>query len=345
MSIDELYALYCQCSYRVTTDSRTAKGGEIFFALSGDNFDGNAYVAAALSKGVAYAVVNEDSPFFVSSNDPRIIRVPSPFETLRELSKYHRLTLGIPVIGLTGTNGKTTTKELIAAVLRRKFNVCATEGNLNNDIGVPLSLLKMTPSTQLAVIEMGASHPGDIARLVELSQPTHGLITNVGKAHLQGFGSFEGVKATKGELYDNLASRPGSQIFLNEDDPTLVEMARSKPCHVFGYGLKYQGVSLLPTSATEPFLGLRFADGSKLRSQLVGAYNATNILAALCVGEFFGVSRSHAFAAIEDYVPANSRSQMQQSGINTLIVDAYNANPSSMAVALDNLFAMNGEAK
>lgn len=345
ISIPELYSLFCTCSYKLTTDSRAVKGGEIFFALKGENFDGNAYAVSALLKGAAYAVVNDDYSFSPEPPSERLIKVSSPFETLQELALYHRLKLNIPVIGLTGTNGKTTTKELIAAVLRTKFEVCATEGNLNNDIGVPLSLLKMRPATQLGVIEMGASHIGDIDKLVRIAQPTHGLITNVGKAHLQGFISFEGVKAAKGELYNWLGAQEASVLFLNQDDSVLVEMARKEPCHVFGYGLNYQGVSLLPTSASEPFLRLLFPNGSTLRTRLVGAYNATNVLAALAVGEYFGVSRENAFAAVEGYIPSNQRSQMQQSESNTVIVDAYNANPSSMAVALDNLFAMEGGSK
>jgi len=340
ISTEELYSLYCGCSYRVSTDSRAISGGEIFFALRGENFDGNAYAPTAISLGARWAVVNDDYEFTESVDSDRLIRVPSPFETLRELAAYHRRQLGIPVVGLTGTNGKTTTKELIAAVLRTRFEVCATEGNLNNDIGVPLSVLKMRPSTQVAVIEMGASHPGDIAALVPVSQPTHGLITNVGKAHLQGFGSFEGVKAAKGELYKWLGSHEGSLLFLNEDDPELKGMARGIACHVFGYGLKYQDVELLPTSASEPFVGLRFPDGEEIRTHLVGAYNASNVLAALAVGEYFGVNRAAALAAVRDYVPSNQRSQMVRTANNTLIVDAYNANPSSMGVALDNLFGM-----
>jgi UDP-N-acetylmuramoyl-tripeptide--D-alanyl-D-alanine ligase len=345
ISIPELYSLYRDCSYKVATDSRTISGGEIFFALKGENFDGNAYAVSALLKGAAYAVVNDDYSFCPDPPSERLIKVHSPFETLQELAEYHRLQLDIPVIGLTGTNGKTTTKELIAAVLRTKFEVCATEGNLNNDIGVPLSLLKMTPSTQLAVIEMGASHPGDINKLVRISRPTHGLITNVGKAHLQGFASFEGVKAAKAELYHWLGEQEGAVLFLNQDDSVLVEMARKEPCHVFGYGLDYQGVSILPSSASDPFMSLLFPSGITLRTRLVGAYNASNVLAALAIGEYFGVSRESAFAAVEKYIPSNQRSQMQQSGSNTLIIDAYNANPSSMAVALDNLFAMEDGSK
>lgn len=338
ISVQDLYSIYRNCSFRVSTDSRAITGGEIFFALRGENFDGNAYAASAISKGASWAVVNSDCKY----DSDRFIRVDDPFRFLQELAVFHRRALGIPVIGLTGTNGKTTTKELVAAVLRSRFEVCATEGNLNNDIGVPLSLLKMKPETRIAVIEMGASHPDDIAKLVRVSQPDYGIITNVGKAHLQGFGSFEGVKAAKGELYRWLGSHEGSVIFLNEDDPDLVEMARREACHVFGYGLHYQDAEVLPVTAREPFLRIRMADGSIVATRLVGSYNASNVLAAMAIGQYFGVSQEAASKAISEYVPSNQRSQLERTESNTLIVDAYNANPSSMAVALDNLLAMEG---
>lgn len=341
ISIQDLYTIYRDCSYRVSTDSRSISGGELFFALRGENFDGNAYAAQAIEKGAAWAVVNFDC----AGENERFIRVDDPFRCLQELAVFHRNTLGIPVVGLTGTNGKTTTKELIAAVLRAKFDVCATEGNLNNDIGVPLSLLKMRPETRIAVIEMGASHPDDIAKLVKVSRPDFGVITNVGKAHLLGFGSFEGVKAAKGELYRWLGSHEGSLIFLNEDDPDLVEMARKEACHVFGYGLRYQGAEILPATPEKPFLRIRLSEGQEVNTRLVGAYNASNVMAALAVGQYFGVSLAGAIGAIEAYMPSNQRSQLERRGSNTLIVDAYNANPSSMGVALDNLAAMKGDSK
>ncbi|MBP5383049.1 MAG: UDP-N-acetylmuramoyl-tripeptide--D-alanyl-D-alanine ligase, partial [Bacteroidales bacterium] len=271
-------------------------------------------------------------------DDERLIRVADPFETLRDLAIWHRTHVRdgrLPVVGLTGTNGKTTTKNLIAAVLSRKFKVTATQGNLNNDIGVPLSLLSITPETEIAVIEMGANHPDDIEKLVRVSRPDYGLITNVGRAHLLGFGSFEGVKQAKGALYRWLGAQEGSVIFINEDDADLKQMASGLPCHFFGYGLKYQGAELLDVTPEEPFMGLRLG-GMELRTQLVGAYNAANVLAALAVGDYFGVSRADAVAAVEAYCPSNQRSQMMRTGRNTLIVDAYNANPSSMKAALDN---------
>jgi UDP-N-acetylmuramoyl-tripeptide--D-alanyl-D-alanine ligase len=333
--MESLYAKYCACGYQVTTDSRAIRGGEMFFALRGENFDGNDYALKALAAGAAWAVVNDDAGL---PDDARLIRVPDPMTTLRNLAIWHRTHVRdgrLPVLGLTGTNGKTTTKNLIAAVLARKFRVTATQGNLNNDIGVPLSLLRITPDTEIAVIEMGANHPDDIAKLVKVSQPDYGLITNVGRAHLLGFGSFEGVKAAKGELYNWLGSHPGSLIFLNEDDADLREMAATQPCHVYGYGIEYQGVEVLPSTPDEPFLRLRLGD-ELVRTHLVGAYNAANVLAALAVGTYFGVARRDAIEAVESFVPDNNRSQLVRTASNTLIVDAYNANPTSMHAAIDN---------
>lgn len=336
--MEALYSKYLECGGVVTTDSRTINGGEMFFALKGENFDGNEYALKALMAGAAYAVVDSGStPAAV--HDPRIIVVGDTFAALRDLARWHRRNcLGdrhLPVLGLTGTNGKTTTKNLIREVLSRKYKVVATEGNLNNDIGVPLSILKITKDTQIAVIEMGANHPDDIAKLVKVSQPDYGLITNVGKAHLLGFGSFEGVKAAKGELYKWLGSNPGSLIFLNADDPDLRGMAAGQPCHTYEYGIAYQGAEVLPCTPEEPFLRIQLGKYT-ISTKLVGAYNATNVLAALAIGEYFGVRKDAAIAAIEGFTPTNNRSQMTRTEANTLIVDAYNANPSSMAAALDN---------
>ena len=333
--MEDLYQKYLACGGGVTTDSRAVRGGEVFFALRGENFDGNDYAVKALESGAAWAVVNDDAQL---PADARFIRVADPLQTLRDLAIWHRTHVRggkLPVLGLTGTNGKTTTKNLIAAVLAKKYRVTATQGNLNNDIGVPLSLLSITPETEIAVIEMGANHPDDIAKLVKVSQPDYGLITNVGRAHLLGFGSFEGVKAAKGELYKWLGSHRGSVIFLNEDDPDLREMAAKQPCHTFGYGIAAQGAQILPATPEEPFLRIRLGE-EVIPTQLVGAYNATNVLAALAVGDYFGVPRADAIAAIAAFAPDNNRSQMVRTQANTLIVDAYNANPSSMRAALDN---------
>ena len=342
MDIKKLYDIYRSCGGRVTTDSRTVKGGELFFALKGENFDGNQYALKALEAGAAYAVVDAGA----GVEGEKVIPVPDSLEALRDLARYHRENTFVDgerltVIGLTGTNGKTTTKELIRCVLATKYKVTATEGNLNNDIGVPLSLLKIDASTQLAVIEMGASHPDDILHLVTVAEPDFGLITNVGKAHLLGFGSFEGVKKAKGQLYDYIAEN-GKAIFLNADDPDLSAMAEGRGLSTIPYGIGTWGVEVLPSDAAHPYLRMAIPSEEDpdillgLETHLVGAYNAANVLAALAIGRYFDVPLEDAMQAVADYVPANSRSQMTRTARNTLILDAYNANPTSMAAALDN---------
>lgn len=363
MEIISIYNKFKECGV-VTTDTRTLKGGEMFFALKGENFDGNEYAQKALGLGARYAVVNKSSAA-ASSDDPRLLKVDDTLKTLQDLARWHRsMTIvdGKPltVIALTGTNGKTTTKELIREVLSVKYRVTATEGNLNNSIGVPLTLLKINQDTQLAVVEMGASHPGDIKELVDIALPNYGLITNVGKAHLLGFGSFEGVKKTKGELYDYLR-RTSDKVFINADNPHLCQMAsernlQSDPERPYSllipYGLEYQGASVLPSSAEEPFLRISVpvtpgrAEGSILiRTNLVGSYNADNVMAAIAVGAQFGVSLEDAVRTIEAYVPSNNRSQMTRTEHNTLIVDAYNANPTSMAAALENFSNVSADCR
>ena len=345
MEINELYDIFRKCG-KVTTDSRKVAGGELFFALKGENFDGNLYAAKALEAGAAYAVVDADSQAVSFSGDyidasgcSRIIPVPSTLAALQALARHHRENVRsprLPVIGITGTNGKTTTKELIRTVLAAKFNVKATEGNLNNDIGVPLTLLSIGSGTEIAVVEMGASHPDDIEKLVKVSEPDYGIITNVGKAHLLGFGTFDGVKKAKGALYDYVAAHDG-EVFVNADDADLVSMAESRSGMVLiPYGIENDEAEILPVTPDEPFLRLGFPDGRILKTALVGSYNAANVLAALCIGRHFGVDEDAAFAAISSYTPSNSRSQMVRTANNTLIVDAYNANPSSMRAALDN---------
>lgn len=343
MTTEELYSIYQDCGCRVTTDSRKITGGEIFFALKGENFDGNDYALSALEKGAAWAVADRRE----LPEHERLIVVDDAFAALQQLAIWHRTHLRgghLPVIGLTGTNGKTTTKNLIRAVLSRKYRVSATEGNLNNDIGVPLTLLSIRPDTEIAVVEMGANHPDDIAKLVQVSRPDYGLITNVGRAHLLGFGSFEGVKAAKGELYRWLGSRRGSVIFINEDDSELKGMAAGIACHFFGYGRNYQHAEILDCTPEEPCLRLRL-DGQIVATRLVGAYNADNVLASIAIGDYFGVPRKDAVEAIAAFVPDNIRSQMVRTNRNTLIVDAYNANPSSMKAALDNFEAVHADRK
>ena len=348
MNIIDIYNVYKSCGC-VTTDSRAIRGGEMFFALKGENFDGNEYALAALEAGAAYAVVNQDSSVAAQAvENPHLIPVEDTLKTLQELARWHRsMTFvdGKPltVIALTGTNGKTTTKELIREVLSVKYCVTATEGNLNNSIGVPLTLLKISSHTQIAVVEMGASHPGDIKELVDIALPNYGLITNVGKAHLLGFGSFEGVKKTKGELYDYLR-RTSDKVFLNVDNPHLCAMASERHLQsdperpyslVIPYGLEYSGACVLPSSPEHPYLRISLP-GMVLTTNLVGSYNADNVMAALAVGAQFGISTEEAAAAIAAYVPSNNRSQMTATEHNTLIVDAYNANPTSMEAALVN---------
>lgn len=355
MKIISIYNKFKECG-RVTTDTRTLSAGDMFFALRGENFDGNEYALKALEAGASYAVVAEDSAA-AASGDPRVIPVEDTLKTLQELARWHRSMTFVdgkplPVVALTGTNGKTTTKELIRQVLSVRYNVTATKGNLNNSIGVPLTLLTVDPDTQIAVVEMGASHPGDIKELVDIALPNFGLITNVGKAHLLGFGSFEGVMKTKGELYDYLR-RTSDKVFLNVDNPYLCRMASERNLQsdperpyslVLPYGLEYSGAEVLPSSPESPFLRIRM-NGAVINTNLVGAYNADNVIAAIAVGAHFGVSFEDAVKAIEAYVPSNNRSQMVKTGSNTLIVDAYNANPTSMEAALSNFAGVQADKK
>ncbi len=329
MNINELYDIFLH-SAGVCTDTRTLKKNQLFFALKGENFDGNRFALQALEKGASYAVAGED----LQAEDARLIKVPDTLETLKALAAYHRSRLRIPVIGLTGTNGKTTTKELIRTALGAAYRVTATEGNLNNEIGVPLSVLKIGPRAQIAIIEMGASHPDDLKPLLAVAQPNLGLITNVGKAHLLGFGSFEGVKHAKGLLYDWLKEHDGV-VFANGDDKVLEGMLAERGLEAIQYSL--EGIKVKAT----PFLEMDFGD-AVLETRLVGAYNAANVLAALKLAWYFDVPTADALAAIASYVPSNNRSQLLKTEKNTVIIDAYNANPSSMAVALDNLALVEG---
>ena len=290
-------------SITVTTDSRKVTPGSVFVALKGEHFDGNAFVEQAKADGAEYIISGENA-----------------LKDLQDLARAWRRELGIPVLGITGTNGKTTTKELCAAVLSTKYNLYYTQGNLNNQLGVPLTLLSITRAHEMAIVEMGASHPGDIKELVEIAEPDYGLITNVGKAHLQGFGSFEGVMRTKAELYDWLIAHNGT-VFRNADNPYLAAMEKKSL------------ESLKPLKSLETVL---YHTGTMPEgTHLVGGYNAENISAAVCVGRYFGVSEEAAMAAIRDYVPSNNRSQLMQTPKNTVIVDAYNANPTSMQAAIE----------
>ena len=338
MDIAQLYDLFL-ASKGVNTDTRTIQPGQIFFALKGETFDGNAYAAKALESGAAFAVVNE----YVEGDDPRLLRFPDTLRTLKELASCHRQHLDIPVIGLTGTNGKTTTKELIREVLSVHYKVAATRGNLNNDIGVPMTVLSIGKEAEIAVVEMGANHPDDISALTWVSRPAYGLITNVGKAHLLGFGSFEGVKKAKGQLYDWLSEHDG-QAFVNVDDANLYEMALARPMSIIPYGVEGEDAVILPPSSDNPFLRMEIA-GKELDTKLVGSYNAANVMAALAVGRQFGVSLEEGMAAVAAYTPSNNRSQMTRTARNVVVEDAYNANPSSMAAALDNFAMLRSDCK
>ena len=338
ISVEELYALYKKCT-GITTDSRQIEEGVMFFALKGERFDGNDFAEAALKAGAKYAVVDRFLLEGTTYRGRKCIVVENTLEMLQKLAAYHRKQFDIPVIGITGTNGKTTTKELVAAVLDKKFDLVATKANYNNYIGVPLTLFRLNEKTEMAVVEMGASAPGEIACLTQVVQPTYGLITSVGKAHLQGFGSFEGVKKAKGELYDILRQK-GGLVFYNADNEHLCEMVSHRQgLRTRKYGVRFQGVKLLQATAEEPFLKMELTYRGKpttISTHLVGDYNADNVMAALSIAEYFDVSYYDAINAIESYVPSNSRSQLVKTQRNTLIIDAYNANPSSMRAALDN---------
>ena len=332
IATEKLYEVFLS-SEGICTDSRKLFPGCLFFALKGENFDGNAYAAEALEKGAVAAVVTAGAV-----SGPGMIEVPDTLAALKELARYHRDHVGgekhLPVLGLTGTNGKTTTKELVRTALAAGLRVSATEGNLNNEIGVPLSVLAIKPGTDVAVIEMGASHPDDLMPLLAVSDPDYGIITNVGKAHLEGFGSFEGVKRAKGLLYDHIAAKGGT-ILLNGDDPILSDMAAARALEPVLYGVKTQGCTVLPPSPEQPYLRIE-KGGRVIQTHLVGSYNAPNVLAAIAAAVFFGVPEEDAIRAIEAYVPSNNRSEMARTEHNILIEDFYNANPSSMAAALEN---------
>ena len=362
MDIKELYQLY-KAHPLITTDSRNCPEGSIFLALKGASFDGNQFAVAALEQGCAYAII--DNPELAVSQERRLILVDDCLQTFKDLAREHRRQFDIPVIGITGTNGKTTTKELIRAVLAECYNVMATAGNFNNDVGVPKTLFRLNEDHDIAVVEMGASHPGDIKTLVETAEPNCGLITNVGRAHLQGFGSFEGVCKTKGELYDFLCLRD-CPIFVNRDNEHLMQMVDSswqlavnqqpttkgqKP-DIYYYGQSDNPDILIRGEVVScaPFLKFRWreqdadagyvSDWMEVQTQLIGAYNLDNMLAAITVGYVNNIPFDAINHALASYVPTNNRSQLTKTEHNSLIVDAYNANPTSMAAAIDNFRRM-----
>lgn len=337
MEISTLYTCFKECG-KVTTDTRNCPKDSMFIALKGETFNGNAFAREALAKGCRYAVVDEKE----YADAENILLVDDCLKALQALAREHRRKMGTRIIGITGTNGKTTTKELIATVLQKRYKVLYTQGNLNNHIGVPLTLLNLTDEHELAVVEMGANHPGEIRTLVNIAEPDCGLITNVGKAHLEGFGSFEGVVKTKSELYDYLRSKKNAFIFLDKDNKVLCQA--SAGLKTIEYGMENEA---LPVSgklhACAPFLAFEWKHAGinhNVQTHLIGSYNIKNALAAIAIGRYFDVSAEAISEALEDYVPSNNRSQLTETADNHLIVDAYNANPTSMMAALENFRLM-----
>ncbi|HTH54428.1 MAG TPA: UDP-N-acetylmuramoyl-tripeptide--D-alanyl-D-alanine ligase [Cyclobacteriaceae bacterium] len=337
IGIQQLYETFLACK-TVCTDTRKIIQGSIFFALKGPTFNANTFADEALQKGAAYVVI-DDSAF---AKGDKYLLVDDVLQSLQKLAAHHRKQIKVPVIGLTGSNGKTTSKELLNAVLQKKYRTFATKGNLNNHIGVPLSVLSIDDSIEIAVIEMGANHVGEIADLSAIANPTHGFITNIGKAHTGMFGGFENVIRAKSELYQHLISNHG-QVFINSQNPILKNMAKrfQSPLYYPAVGDYYHAEFL----SADPFVKFKAESNEVVETQIVGAYNFENIAAALCVGKFFGVDAKQATAAIAEYKPENMRSQVVKKGTNTIILDAYNANPSSMIAAIENLASMKAAEK
>ena len=340
MSVDELYRIYI-AHPSVQTDTRRLRPGDIFFALKGENFNGNAFAADAIAKGASYAVI--DSGDFEIPG--KTILVDDTLDSLQQLALHHRQQFNIPVIAITGSNGKTTTKELVHAVLSSGLKTYTTEGNLNNHIGVPLSILKIKQDAEIAVIEMGANHLREIASYCRIALPTHGLITNCGKAHLEGFGTEEGVRKGKGELFDHLRENKGT-AFIMWDYDYLREMSKGIAT-IIKYGTANADLEGTVTDS-EPFLSVTITHGSDaglIKTRLVGDYNLPNVLAAVCVGSYCGLQGEKIRTAIGNYLPSNSRSQLLEKGTNRIILDAYNANPSSMKLAIENFAKLHADNK
>lgn len=332
MTIEHLYQIYLQYP-SVQTDTRKLTTGSIFFALKGDNFNGNQFAQKAIELGAAFVVVDE---VVTVMNNAKIIRVENVLTTLQQLAKYHRQQFSIPFIAITGSNGKTTTKELIHAVLSTKYKTYTTEGNLNNHIGIPLTILSVKTDAEIAVIEMGANHQKEIEAYCQYAIPTHGLITNCGKAHLEGFGGIEGVRKGKGELFDYIRENNGTAFIMNDYD-YLQEMSK-EITSVITYGTDVADLTGISES-THGFLRVRITNGITIpyiQTHLVGDYNLPNVLAAICIGKYFGVEEDSIKNALENYTPSNSRSQLIEKDGNKIILDAYNANPTSMKAAIEN---------
>ena len=336
-SIQNLYRCFAE-SGSVSTDTRKITPGSVFFALKGDKFNANEFAAEALQKGASWAVVDEEK----YNTGDRCLLVHNALEALQRLARYHRDQLKIPVIALTGSNGKTTSKELANAVLSTKFNTLATKGNLNNHIGVPLTVLSIDSTMDIAVVEMGANHPGEIALLSQIANPTHGFITNIGKAHIGTFGGFGNIIRAKSELYQHLLANKGV-VFVNSQNTLLQDLAKpfTNPIYYPAAGDYYHAELI----SADPLLKIRADNGEEVQTQLIGSYNFENVACALCLGKFFGVDGHLANRAVAEFVPGNMRSQVVTRGTNTIILDAYNANPSSMNAAIENIACMKGERK
>ncbi len=336
MTIEQLHKVFLD-STGVSTDTRNIKKGQLFFALKGDNFNGNAFARQALGDGAAFCVIDEEA----HNDHSNFILVDDALQSLQQLATYHRDYLKIPILALTGSNGKTTTKELIAAVLAKKYRLTATRGNLNNHIGVPLTLLSMTKETEFGVVEMGANHQKEIEFLCRIAKPDYGYITNFGKAHLEGFGGFEGVIKGKSELYQYI-TEAGKLFFYNADDPLMVE--RVGKGNTFTFSNYEVGDVQIEMLEANPFIIAQY-NNTTINTQLVGSYNFTNIAAAVAIGDYFDLNKEAITNAIESYKPSNNRSQLVKKGSNTIILDAYNANPTSMKAALENLDSQKTDRK
>ncbi len=342
MKIEEIYKLFIECS-SVCTDTRNIKKDSLFIALKGDNFDGNKFSKDAITNGSKYALVDN----IEFADNKKIFFVANTFLALQNLAKFHREKFNIPVVSITGTNGKTTTKELISFVLQEKYNVTFTKGNLNNHIGVPLTLLEINSETQIAVIEMGANHPGEIKTLCEIALPNYGIITNIGKAHLEGFGSLYGVINTKTEMYRFIKKNKG-KIFINTNNEILLSHIDNN--EYISYGANEDCYLSGKNPSSNPFLKLEWKmynsnTWNTVQTNLVGNYNFENVLAAICIGNYFEVEENKITKAIHNYNPTNNRSQIIKSENNTILIDAYNANPTSMVAALESFFEMLGDNK
>lgn len=340
MKTEELYTLF-KAGKGISTDTRKIESGTLFFAIKGDRFDGNKFAKDAIEKGAAYAVVDDPN----LEKHPQYVFVQDTLEALQKLARHHRRQFDIPVLAITGSNGKTTTKEILGAILTQKYKAVVTEGNLNNHLGVPFTLLRLDETHEIAIVEMGANKPGDIKELAEIAEPTHGVITNIGAAHIEGFGSIEGVINTKKEMYDYLGTHKGT-IFFNTDDSVLRQII-PRNANLVGFGI--DGILKGMLTKQDPFVSFTWStaeyDSPELNTNLVGQYNCTNFLLALCVGTYFEVEASVMNEAIVNYVPSNNRSQVTKTDRNTLIVDCYNANPTSMKAALESFNEMSDPSK